>query len=88
MEKNVEGCSERIAKMETSLKKLPVELQNAICWGIEHLGSLQEIGKQSKMTPEEIQAAMENALAKKEYATLILLYITGAMRKSEKNEEF
>lgn len=87
MEKNTDYREEKIAELETTIKTLPIELQNAICWAIENYSALEEMGKASNMTLEEIQRAMENALAEKNYATLILLHITKSIIESKENEE-
>ena len=87
MEENRDGRSEKIEALEKAIKALPIDLQNAICWAIENYSALEEMGKASNMTLEEIQRAMENAQAEKNYASLILLHITKSMIESKENEE-
>ena len=87
MEENRDYQSEQIAKLVETIKTLPVKLQEALFWAVENYEALQEMGRNSEMTLEEIQIAIENALAKEEYAMLLLLFITKSMKQSKENEE-
>lgn len=87
MKENRDYREEKIAALEAARKALPMELQNAICWAIENYSTLEEMGKASNMTLEEIQCSMQNAQAEKNYATLVLLYITKSVKESKENEE-
>ncbi len=76
-----------IAQIMEAVKRLPIKLQNSICWAIENYSMLEAIGKRSEMTPKEIQAAITRALEDETYPTLCLLYITKFAKESGENEE-
>lgn len=84
---NRDDWLEKVKVLEEAIKELPKELQNAICWAVENYPTLENMGRASNMTSEEIQCAMENALAEKNYVTLILLHITKTMIELKENEE-
>lgn len=87
MEEHKGKQSRKIAELEAAVKALPIELQNAICWAAENYSVLEEMGKTSNMTLEEIQSAMKAAMAEDNYATLALLYVTKCVKESKENEE-
>ena len=88
MEESRDYRLERITELEEAIKALPVKLQNALFWAVENYEALQEMGRKSEMTLEEIQIAIKDALAAEEYAMLLLLFVTESMKQSNRNEEF
>ena len=88
MKENKDYRLERIVKLEEAVKILPVKLQNALFWAVENYEALQEMGRKSEMTLEEIQIAIKDALAAEEYAMLLLLFVTESMKQPNRNEEF
>lgn len=82
-----ENRLDKIARLDEAIKKLPAKIQDSIYWAVENFNVLEEMGKASNMTLEEIQKEMETALSEENYATLILLYITKFVRESKENEE-
>lgn len=87
MEENRDYQLEQITKLAETIKILPVKLQEALFWAVENYEVLQEMGKQSELTLEEIQKFKADALAEKSYAEFLLLQITECVKKSKENEE-
>ncbi len=87
MEENRENRLEKIIQLKGKIRKLPTKMQNVVYWTIENYSILEAMGKKSEMTAEEIQSAMETALAEEHYAMFVLLQITQYMKQTKENEE-
>ncbi|MCI8304572.1 MAG: hypothetical protein HFF52_08085 [Lawsonibacter sp.] len=87
MKENKDYRLERIVKLEEAVKILPVKLQNALFWAVENCEVLQEMGRKSEMTLEEIESAMKDVWEEESYALLMLLCITKSIKESKENEE-
>lgn len=82
-----ENWIEQIARIEETIRELPIKQQKAIRWAIQNFGMLKEICKETGMATDEIERMKPAALEKENYATFILLCMIKYMQETKKNEE-
>lgn len=87
MKENSENQLEKIDLLCEQVKGLPIKMQTAIFWAVEYFDVLEEIGKKSELTLEEIQRFKADMLAEKSYAAFLLAQITEYVKNQKKNEE-
>ena len=82
-----ENWVEQIARIEETIRELPIKQQKAIRWAIQNFDTLKEICKETGMATDEIERMKPAALEKENYATFILLCMIKYMQETKKNEE-
>lgn len=79
--------NEYIVKLEESMKELPIALQDAIVWVLNHFEFFKELCKNAEMTAEELAKYKEEAFKNRDDMMLAILCFAQVLQEAENKEK-
>ena len=86
--KHLENWDLIAKKVQREMEKMPLDMQRAVCWAVEHLDMVKGMVNAEEISESQLKKYIEEATEKKDYILLVMALYKQAEkeRKAEYKE--